>query len=80
MFRFEQMIHSRMTLREVVQRWPRTAGVVERYGFRTVCHDCDLQTAARRQGVPAMEVILALNLEVFGDSAETNERAACRRA
>ena len=80
MFRFEQMIHSRMTLREVVHRWPRTVGVVERYGFRAVCHDCDLQTAALRQGVPAMEVILALNLEVFGDSAETNERAACRRA
>jgi len=80
MFRSDQMIHSRMTLREVVQRWPRTAGVVERYGFRAVCHDCDLQTAARRQGVSALDVILALNLEVFGDSAETYQPAACRRA
>lgn len=80
MFRSDQMIHSRMTLREIVQLWPRTAEVVERFGFRPVYHDCDLQTAAQGQGVSPLEVILALNLEVLGESQLRSDLAGCRRA
>lgn len=86
MFRFDQMIHSHMTVREVMQRWPGTSEVFDRFGFRSVCHDCDVQTVASRQGLPPADVVLALNLAVFGDPAAEcdpageREPAVCRRA
>lgn len=70
MFRFDELIHSRMTVREVLGRWPETSEVVERFGFRTVCHDCDLQTVARRQEILVADVLTALNAVAFGVSAE----------
>ena len=69
MFRFDELIHSRMTIREVVQRWPETRDVIENFGFRDVCHDCDLQTVARRQEIAVCDVVLALNSAAFGASA-----------
>lgn len=70
MFRFDQLINSHMTVREVVQRWPETGEVIERFGFRSVCHDCDLQTVARRQELPVMDVVMALNVAAFGTNAQ----------
>ncbi|MEP7362240.1 MAG: hypothetical protein ABI972_03220 [Acidobacteriota bacterium] len=70
MFRFDELIHPRMTVREVVQRWPATGEVIENFGFRTVCHDCDLQTVARRQEIAVADVFMALNAAAFGAPAE----------
>jgi hypothetical protein len=70
MFRFDEMIHSRMTVREVLQRWPATGEVIESLGFRAICHDCDLQTVARRQEIAVADVVLALNAAAFGVPAE----------
>jgi hypothetical protein len=37
MFRFDLLIRSGMTVREVKQRYPSTAPLFDQFGFRSVC-------------------------------------------
>ena len=49
MFRFDQLIRSGMTVRDVKQRYPSTVPLFEQFGFRSVCDDCDIATPARAE-------------------------------
>ncbi|MFN3326444.1 MAG: hypothetical protein ACK5AZ_23345 [Bryobacteraceae bacterium] len=66
MRRFDELIRSGMTVRDVVQRHPETAVVFEDFGFRHVCYDCTIETIARKHGLRPDVVILALNQAVYG--------------
>ena len=74
MFRFDQLIQPGMTVREVRQRFPQSASVFERLGFRTACDDCAIEVAARRGGLSPADVVNELNWAVFGPSAENCDR------
>jgi iron-sulfur cluster repair protein YtfE (RIC family) len=73
MFRFDQLIRSDMTVRDVKQRYPSTVPLFEQFGFRMVCDDCDIGTAARRNGLDLTEVLEALNDAAFGPHVEKDE-------
>jgi len=66
MFRFDQLIRRDMVVRDVKQRHPETVAVFERLHFRPSCDDCDIQTVARKNGLPMREVLDALNEAAFG--------------
>ena len=70
MFRFDHMIRSSMTARDVKARFPQTASVFERLGFREACDDCPIDVAARRLGLTPLDVTEELNQFVFS-SRET---------
>jgi hypothetical protein len=74
MFRFDQLIRSGMTVRDVKQRYPSTVPLFEQFGFRSVCDDCDIATAARRIGLDTSDVLQALNDATFGPRTEQGER------
>src|SRR4051794_39099829 len=61
MFRFEQLIRSSMSVRDVKAEFPDTVPVFESYGFRDVCDDCSIEVVARRQGLSPMDVVDDLN-------------------
>ena len=65
MFRFDQLIRSSSTVRDVKMRFPQTAPVFEDLGFRPVCDDCSIEIVARRQGLAPGELLNALNRAVF---------------
>jgi len=67
MFRFDQMIRSSMTVREVKRQFPETVPVFASFGFRDVCDDCSIEVGARRLGLAAVDVVNDLNRSVFGD-------------
>ena len=69
MFRFDRLIHLSMTVREIRDLYPETAGVFERLGFRNVCDDCSLETVARRSGMPTGDVLQALDLAILKSGA-----------
>jgi hypothetical protein len=64
MFRFDQLIHSRMIVRDIKREWPATIELFDRYGFRPSCDDCDLQSLARKHGLNVADVVTALNLAI----------------
>jgi hypothetical protein len=66
MFRFDQLIRRDMIIRDVKQSHPETIAVFEEMGFRAVCDDCDIETVARKNGVPTQDALEALNRAVFG--------------
>ncbi len=74
MFRFDQLIRPSMTVREVRRRFPQTAAVFERLGFREACDDCAVEVAARRGGLSPAGVVDELNRAVFGAGAEPDSR------
>ena len=69
MFRFDHMIRTSMTVREIRSLHPETAEVFERLGFRDVCDDCSLETVARRQGISPYDVLDALRLAISNGDA-----------
>lgn len=73
MFRFDQLIRGDMTVRDVKQRYPATVRLFEQFGFRPVCDDCDIGTAARRSGLNVADVLEALNGAAFGPQMERDE-------
>jgi hypothetical protein len=64
MFRFDQLIHSRMIVRDIKREWPATIELFDEYGFRPSCDDCDLQSVARKHGLNVADVVTALNLAI----------------
>lgn len=73
MFRFDQLVRRDMTVSDVKQRYPATIRVFEQFGFRPVCDDCDIGTAARRGGINVADVLGALNNAAFGPQMERDE-------
>lgn len=65
MFRFDQLIRSSMSVRNVKADFPDTVPVFESYGFRDVCDDCSIEVVARRQGLSPMDVVNELNRVLF---------------
>jgi hypothetical protein len=61
MLRFDKLIRSTMTVRDVKDRYPHTTMVFENFGFRPVCDDCSIEIVAQRQGLPTSQVVDALN-------------------
>ena len=58
-----------MTVREIRAQYPETAAVFERFGFRSACDDCALETVALRQGVSLLDVVDALNVAILKGEA-----------
>jgi hypothetical protein len=50
----------------VKQSHPETLPVFEELGFRPSCDDCDIETVARKNGIPSQDVLDALNRAAFG--------------
>ncbi len=69
MFRFDQLIRRDMIIRDVKQSHPETIPVFEELGFRSTCDECDIETVARKYGIPSQDVVAALNQALFGGSA-----------
>ena len=61
MLRFDKLIRSSMTIRDVKQQYPDTGKIFEEFGFRPICDDCSIEVVARRQGLRSLEVVDALN-------------------
>jgi hypothetical protein len=72
MFRFDQLIRRDMIIRDVKQRHPDTLPVFERLHIRPACDDCDIETVARKNGLPVADVIEALNQAAFGPKTDTD--------
>ena len=70
MFRFDQLIRHNMIIRDVKQSHPETIPIFEELGFRSTCDDCDIETAARKNGIPSLDVVAALNRAAFGSNAD----------
>jgi hypothetical protein len=66
MFRFDQLIRRNSIIRDVKLRHPQTIAIFEALHFRAVCDDCDIETVARKNGLPLADVLDALNREAFG--------------
>jgi len=64
MLTFDKLIRSSMTIRDVRQQYPGTGEIFEQFGFRPVCDDCSIEVVAKRQGLPPLEVINALNVAI----------------
>lgn len=64
--RFDQLIRSSMTVRDVRVRFPQTADVFENLGFRASCDDCSIEVVARKYGLSTRDVVDALNEAAFG--------------
>jgi hypothetical protein len=74
MFRFDQLIRRDMAVRDVKLRYVATVSLFEEFGFRPACDDCDIGTAARRNGLNIEDVLQALNDAAFGPQIERDER------
>jgi hypothetical protein len=61
MFRFDQIIHPSMTLREVKQMHLETIPVLEQLGFKSSCDDCTIETACRRTRIPLRDLVETTN-------------------
>ena len=70
MFRFDQLIRHDMIIRDVKQRHPETIAVFEEFRCRPSCDDCDIETAARKNGLNSLDVVEALNQAAFGPKAD----------
>ncbi len=64
--RFDELIRASMTVRDVRQRHPATAEVMERFGFRSSCDDCTIEVVCRKYGLSSQMVVEALNEAAFG--------------
>jgi hypothetical protein len=76
MFRFDQLIRRDMIVRDVKQRFPETIDVFEKFGFRPICDDCDIETTARKNGLSSVEVVDALNRAAFGSKIKEQHDAS----
>jgi hypothetical protein len=68
MFRFDQLIRRDMIIRDVKQSHPQTVPVFEEFNFRSSCDDCDIETVARKNGIPSQDIVAALNAAAFGSN------------
>jgi len=71
MFRFDQLIRPDMIVRDVRQRYPQTIPIMDEFGFREPCYDCEISVVACKHGLATPDVIEALNRAVFGETRET---------
>jgi hypothetical protein len=69
MFRFDRLIRHDMIVRDVKQSHPETVQVFEELGFRSSCDGCDIETLARKYGIPSQDVVAALNQALFEPNA-----------
>ena len=77
MFRFDRLIRRSTIVRDAKQRFPQTIPVFEQFGFRPVCDDCDIETAARKNGLDVRDVVDALNRAAFGpEKADREDHAS----
>ncbi len=58
-----------MIIRDIKQSHPETVAVFEELGFRSSCDDCDIESVARKNGIPSVDVVEALNRAIFGSDA-----------
>ncbi len=63
--RFDEMIRPGMTVREVRQRYPETAGIFADYGFRPSCDDCTIEVLCRKYGLRSADLVGELNEAVL---------------
>lgn len=73
MFRFDRLIRSDMTMRDIKRHFPQTVAVFETFGFREICDDCAVEIIARRSGLSSVEVVDALNRAAFERVTEKGE-------
>ncbi len=71
MLRFDQLVHSRMSIREIRAQHPETISVFDELGFRSCCDDCSIEVAARRQEIAPAAVIDRLNQAVQREGNRT---------
>ncbi len=76
MFRFDQLIREDMVIRDVKQQYPETVPVFEEFRFRPACDDCDIETAARKNGLSSRDVVDALNRAAFRQKTDTDDNAS----
>ena len=65
MTRFDRCIRPSMAVRDVKRQYPNTRAVFDSFGFRETCDDCSIETVARRQDTPVLDVIDALNTAIL---------------
>jgi hypothetical protein len=65
MLRFDKLVRSSMTVRDIKQQYPQTVSIFEEYGFRSICDDCSIEVVAQRQGLRTFEIVDALNSMIF---------------
>ena len=64
MLRFDQLIRSSMTVRDVKQQYPIASTIFEEFGFRSICDDCSIEVVAQRQGLKGFEIVDAINTAI----------------
>lgn len=67
--RFDNLIRAGMTVRDVRQNYPRTAELLEKFGFRSSCDDCSIDVVSRKYGLSTPMVVEALNEAAFGPTS-----------
>jgi hypothetical protein len=70
MVRFDQMIREGMTVREIRTQYPRTAPLLQSYGFRDACDDCSLRTLAHKHGLSSSVLVEELNRAAFAPAED----------
>jgi len=76
MFRFDQLTRRDMIIRDVKRSYPQPIPISGRLRFHPACDHCDIETAARQNGLNSPTAAQALNPAAFGFKADTEDHAS----
>jgi len=65
MFQFTDLVRGAETVRDVMQKFPETEAVFERFALRSSCYDCSIEMAARKVGASFDDLLVEVNKAIY---------------
>jgi hypothetical protein len=65
MFQFTDLVRGGETVRDVLQKFPETEAVFERFALRPSCYDCSIEMAARKVGASFDDLLVEVNKAIY---------------
>ncbi len=65
MVRFSDLVTGQEVVRVVLEEYPETRPVFQKYRLRPHCQDCPVVYAAKRAGAPIDDLLVELNATIY---------------
>jgi hypothetical protein len=72
MLQLHDLVRAQSTVTEILQKFPETEPVFQKFKMRASCYDCPIQWAAQKSGIQLDDLLVEVNEEIYRRRGITN--------
>jgi iron-sulfur cluster repair protein YtfE (RIC family) len=72
MLQLHDLVRAQSTVTEILQKFPETEAVFQKFKMRVSCYECPIQWAAQKSGIELDALLVEVNEAIYRNRGITN--------